>query len=172
MLIDHRTEMTFRALALSQSDSVFFFAASFHLRQTSHGKPHLDFAASKNLFHCGWLRSLPVAKSRFARGSRGQYFQAVLYIGNADQTPHTFDIVTNTVSEKGVKSVSILTTSHKKDRFTIMLACLGDGTKLQPYVIFKWKTLPKNATFRKVLLSHATRKGGWTKDLHRTGWVA
>ena len=60
------------------------------------------------------------------------------YIGNADHFPLTFDIVRNsTVSEKGVKSISILTTGHEKDRFTVMLACLGDGTKLPPYVIFK-----------------------------------
>ena len=60
------------------------------------------------------------------------------YIGNVDQTPLTFDIVTNsTISEKGVKSVPTLSTGHDKDRFTVMLACLGDGTKLPPYVVFK-----------------------------------
>ena len=59
-------------------------------------------------------------------------------IGNADQTPLTFDIVTNsTVSERGGKSIPILSTGHDKDRFTVMLACLGDGTKLSPYVVFK-----------------------------------
>lgn len=43
----------------------------------------------------------------------------------------------STVSEKGVKSVLILTTGHETDRFTVMLACLGDGTKLPPYVVMK-----------------------------------
>ena len=62
------------------------------------------------------------------------------YAGNADQTPFMFDIVTNSKeseSVKGVKSVPILSTGHDKDRFTVMLACLGDGTKLLPYVVFK-----------------------------------
>ena len=31
--------------------SLLWHALSFHPRQTSHGKPHLGFAASKNLFH-------------------------------------------------------------------------------------------------------------------------
>ena len=97
------------------------------------------------------------------------------YIGNADQTPLTFDIVTNsTVSEKGVKSVSILTTGHEKDRFTVMLACLGDGTKLPPYVIFKRKTLPKNANFPKEVIVRCQEKGwmdqGLVQDWLRTVW--
>ena len=72
------------------------------------------------------------------------------YIGNADQTPLTFDIVTNsTISENGVKSVPIMSTGHDKDRFTMMLACFGDGTKLPLYVVFKRKTLPKNLNFPK-----------------------
>jgi len=37
-----------------------------------------------------------------------------------------------------------MTTGHEKDRFTVMLACLGNGTKLPPYVGFKQKTLPKD----------------------------
>ena len=82
------------------------------------------------------------------------------YIGNPDQTPLTFDIVTNSmVSEKRVKSVSILTIGHEKDRFTIMLACLGDGNNLPPYVIFKRKTLPKNANFPKGVIVRCQERG-------------
>ena len=97
------------------------------------------------------------------------------YIGNGDQTPVTFDIVTNSmVTEKGVKSVSILTTSHEKDRFTVMLACLGDGTKLPPYVILKRKTLPKNANFPKEVIVRCQEKGwmdqGLVQDWLRTVW--
>ena len=36
---------------------------------------------------------------------------------------------------------------HDKDRLTVMLACLGDGTKLLRYVVFKRKTLTKKTTF-------------------------
>ena len=34
-------------------------------------------------------------------------------------------------------------TGHEKDRFTVMLACLGDGSKLPSYVVFKRETLSK-----------------------------
>ena len=97
---------------------------------------------------------------RYIIARRRKHDFELKYIGNADQTPLTFDIVTNsTVSEKEVKRVLILTTGHEKDRFTVMLACHGDGTKLPKYVIFKRKTLPKKAR----------GKGGWTKDLCKTG---
>ena len=77
---------------------------------------------------------------RYVLAKRKEHDFDLKCIGNADQTPLTFDIVTNsTVSEKGVKSVPILSTGHDKDRFTVMLACLGDGTKLSPYVVFKQK---------------------------------
>ena len=97
------------------------------------------------------------------------------YIGNADQMPLTFDIVTNrTVSEKGVKSVPILSTGHDKDQCTVMLACLGDGTKLPPYVVFKRKTLPKNLNFPKEVVVRCQAKG-WmdeslVQDWLRTVW--
>ena len=68
---------------------------------------------------------------RFIIAQRKKHDFELKYIGNADHTPLTFDIVRNsTVSEKGVKSISILTTGREKDRFTVMLACLGEGTKL------------------------------------------
>ena len=112
---------------------------------------------------------------RYVIAQRKKHDFELKYIGNADQTPLTFDIVTNsTVSEKGVKSVSILTTGHEKDRFTVMLACLGDGTKLPPYVIFKRKTLPKNANFPKEVIVRCQEKGwmdqGLVQDWLRTVW--
>ena len=65
-------------------------------------------------------------------------------IGNADQIPLTFDMPSNsTVDSKGTKSVSIMTTGHEKDRFIVMLACLGDGTKLPPYVVLNEKLCQK-----------------------------
>lgn len=65
-------------------------------------------------------------------------------IGNADQTPLTFDMLSNTtVYSKGKKMVSIVMTGHEKDHFTVMLACLGDGSKLPSYVVFKRETLSK-----------------------------
>ena len=97
-------------------------------------------------------------------------------IGNADQTPLTFDMPSNTtVDSAGTKTVSIVTTGHEKDRFTVMLACLGDGSKLPPYVIFKRKTLPKGLIFPQGIHVRAQAKG-WmdeelVKDWLRTVWA-
>ena len=87
-------------------------------------------------------------------------------IGNADQTPLTFDMPSNSmVDSKGTKSVSIMTTGHEKDRFTVMLACLGDGTKLPPYVVFKRKTLPKDLVLPPGIHVRAQAKGWMDKSL-------
>ena len=89
-------------------------------------------------------------------------------IGNADQTPLTFDMPSNsTVDSKGTKSVSLMTTGHEKDRFTVMLACLGDGTKLPPYVVFKRKTLPKDLVLPRGIHVRAQAKG-WMNVLDGT----
>ena len=89
-------------------------------------------------------------------------------IGNADQTPLTFDMPSNSmVDSKGTKSVSIMTTGHEKDRFTVMLACLGDGTKLPPYVVFKRKTLPKDLVLPRGIHVRAQAKG-WMNALDGT----
>ena len=40
---------------------------------------------------------------------------------------------------KGVKTVSITTTGHSKDWFTVILVCTADGGNL----VYKRKTLPK-----------------------------
>ena len=37
----------------------------------------------------------------------------------------------------------LLMLGHEKCRFTAVLSCLADGTKLKPMVIFKRKTIPK-----------------------------
>jgi hypothetical protein len=65
-------------------------------------------------------------------------------IVNMDEVPVTFDVPGNrTVEIKGIKSVSIKTTGNEKHRFTVVLACCADGTKLPPMIIFKRKTIPK-----------------------------
>ena len=56
-----------------------------------------------------------------------------------------------------------------------MLACLGDGSKLPPYVIFKRKTLPKGLIFPQGIHVRAQAKG-WmdeelVKDWLRTVWA-
>ena len=112
---------------------------------------------------------------RYVLAKRKEHDFDLKYIGNADQTTLMFDIVMNsTVSDRGVKSVPIVSTGHDKDRFTVMLACLGDGTKLPLYVVFKWKTLPKNLNFPKEVIVRCQAKG-WmdeplVQDWLRTVW--
>ena len=92
-------------------------------------------------------------------------------IGNADQTPLAFDIASKTtVSASGMKTVPIITTGHKKDRFTIMLACRGDGSKLPPYVVFKRKTLPKKVKFPDGVLVRCHKKG-WMDEALVKDWL-
>uniref|UniRef100_K7GC97 HTH CENPB-type domain-containing protein n=1 Tax=Pelodiscus sinensis TaxID=13735 RepID=K7GC97_PELSI len=75
---------------------------------------------------------------------RKQHCYDLSLIGNADQTPLNFDNPYNrTLEVKGAKTVSIATTDHEKSRFTIMLACMADETKLPPYIVFKCKTNAK-----------------------------
>ena len=101
-----------------------------------------------------------------AEGKKPKYELSL--IGNADQTPLTFDMPSNSmVDSKGTKSVSIMTTGHEKDRFTVMLACLGDGTKLPPYVVFKRKTLPKDLVLPRGIHVRAQAKG-WMNALDGT----
>jgi len=82
-------------------------------------------------------------------------------IGNADQTPLSFEMPANsTVDSKGKKkTVSVMTTGHEKDPFTVMLACLGNGTKLPPYEVFKQKTLPKDLVLPRGIHLRTQAKG-------------
>ena len=66
------------------------------------------------------------------------------YIVNMDETPMWFDLPSNTtINQKGAKSVSIRTTSHKHLSFTVILACMADGTKFPAVCIFKLKNILK-----------------------------
>lgn len=61
-----------------------------------------------------------------------------------DETPMFFDMASNrTVDNIGIKTVTIRTTGHEKTHFTAVLTCMADGTKLNPMLIFKRKTMPK-----------------------------
>lgn len=61
-------------------------------------------------------------------------------IANMDETPVWFDMAGSlTVDSKGTKTVHVRTTSNDKNRFTVVLTCLADGTKLPPVIIFKGK---------------------------------
>ena len=62
----------------------------------------------------------------------------LVQIGNMDETPVWFDMpAARTVESRGVKTVLLKTTGNEKTRFTVVLSCLADGTKLKPMVIFR-----------------------------------
>ena len=56
----------------------------------------------------------------------------------------TFGVPNNkTVAMKGAKTVTMNTNVHEKLHYTAVLSCCADGTKLNPVVTFKSKTMPK-----------------------------
>ena len=86
-------------------------------------------------------------------------------IGNMDETPMTFDLPGNrTVHAKGEKTVLVKTTGHEKTHFTEVLICIAEGTKLKPLIIFKRKTLPKDAKFPPGVIVRAQQKGWMDED--------
>ena len=91
-------------------------------------------------------------------------------IGNMDETPVWFDMPsTRTVSKCGEKTVLIRTTGHEKSRFTVVLACMADGTRLKPMVIFKRKTIPKE-NFPPGVVVHCHAKG-WMDEQGLKVWI-
>jgi len=108
---------------------------------------------------------------QFILKMRRQHGYDLSLIGNADQTPLTFDNpYDRTLNMKGANTVSIATTGHEKSRFTVMLACMADGTKLPPYVIFKRKTLPKGMKFPKGIHVRVHPKG-WMDENLMLDWL-
>ena len=82
-------------------------------------------------------------------------------IGNMDETPMWFDMPNaRTVNQCGAKTVLVKTTGHEKSRFTVVLTCMADGTKLKPMVMFKRKTMPKG-NFAAGVVIH----------VHPNGWM-
>lgn len=81
-----------------------------------------------------------------------------------------YDMVgNNTVDAKGAKTVLVKTTGHEKTRFTVVLACMADGTKLCPMLIFKRKTMPK-IKFPAGVFVHVHEKG-WMDEAGIKLWL-
>ena len=58
-------------------------------------------------------------------------------LGNMDDVPLMFDVPSNkTVDVKGSKTIMIKTSGNEKTRYTVVLACHADGTKLPPFIKF------------------------------------
>jgi hypothetical protein len=87
-----------------------------------------------------------------------------------DETPVFFDLPANrTVDSVGAKTVAVRTTGHEKSHFTTVLACMADGTKLPPMVIFKRKTMPKEK-FPSGVVVHVHEKG-WMDEPGMHIWL-
>ncbi|VEL44070.1 unnamed protein product [Protopolystoma xenopodis] len=56
--------------------------------------------------------------------------------------------------------VSIKTTGNEKNRYSVVLACAADGTKLKPMLTFKRKTFPKEEIPDGILV-----------HMHEKGWM-
>ena len=107
---------------------------------------------------------------RFIIHQRKEFDYELSQIGNADQTPLTFDLpYQTTVSTKGSKTVTVNTTGNEKNRFTVMLACTADGGKLPPYIIFKRKTLLEVKWPEGVIIRFQDK--GWMDDNLMRDWI-
>ena len=63
-------------------------------------------------------------------------------------------------TSQGAKTVAVKTSGNKKTRFTVVLACCADGTKLPPMIIFTRKTFLKEKVPSRVIV-----------HVHEKGWV-
>jgi transposase len=101
---------------------------------------------------------------------RIQYDYPLAFIGNMDETPMTFDLPSNTtVDETGARSITIRTTGHEKTNFTVVLACMADGTKLLPTVIFKLKNIPRGNFPSEVIVR--ANPTGWMNEEEMLYWI-
>ena len=76
----------------------------------------------------------------------------------------------NTIVEQcGTRTVSILLTDHKCANFTVILACMTNGTKLPPVIIFKLVNVPCEEFPDGVIIW--TNKEGWMNESEMIWWV-
>jgi hypothetical protein len=101
---------------------------------------------------------------------RLQYNYSLKFIANMDETPLWFDLPSNTtIDHKGAKSVSIRTTGHERSSFTVVLACMADGSKLPAVCIFKLKNIPREK-FPHGIYIRANEKG-WMNEREMLWWI-
>jgi len=101
---------------------------------------------------------------------RKEYDYPLSLIGNMDETPMAFNLPSNTtVEQRGTKIVSILSTGHEHANFTVVLACMADGTKLPPVIIFKLVNVLREEFPDRVIIR--ANKKGWMNENEMTWWV-
>ena len=92
-----------------------------------------------------------------------------------DETPLWLDMPgETTVTRTGDRSVPIRSTGHDKARFTVVLAAMADGRKLNPFVVFKGvrpiAELDKEAGVIVAYSSNGWMNKALTKDWVKRGW--
>lgn len=75
-----------------------------------------------------------------------------------------------TASRTGKRTISICTTGQNKGRFTVILATMGDGRKLKPYVVFKGAR-PVAALMEIPGVVVAFSGNGWMNEALTMDWV-
>ena len=101
---------------------------------------------------------------------RIQHDYPLKYIGNMDETPMWFDLPSNTtIDNKGTKTVNIRTTGHERSSFTVVLACMADGTKLPAVCIFKLKKLPREEFPHGIYIR--VNEKGWMNEEEMLWWI-
>ena len=90
-------------------------------------------------------------------------------IGNMDETAVYLDMPgERTLKEMGMRSVLVRTTGHDKDKVTVMLAALADGTKIALLVIYKGVWPPKSVSNGIVV---AMSRNGWNNEEITKLWL-
>ena len=92
-------------------------------------------------------------------------------IAAADETPVWIDPVQDkTIEQTGARSVKLFSTGNHKTRFTVMLAALGDGKKLLPFIVMKGKKLPPELLNMKDCII-VMSDNGWMNEETTLDWL-
>ena len=90
-------------------------------------------------------------------------------LGNMDETPMNFDMpATHTVHPTGEKNIIMKTTGNENNHFTVVPACLANGSKLKPIDICKRKTMPKEPIPSQIVVH--VREKGWMDQVGMKLW--
>ncbi|GBB96673.1 hypothetical protein RclHR1_28050001 [Rhizophagus clarus] len=101
---------------------------------------------------------------------RNEHNYPLSLIRNMDETLMAFNLPSNnTIEQSGTKTISILSTGHERSNFTVVLACMADGTKLPPVIIFKLKNIPREVFPDGVIIR--TNPEGWMNKNKMTWWI-
>ncbi|CAI7887372.1 unnamed protein product [Closterium sp. NIES-54] len=138
------------------------FRARWHLARRVKTKMGQKLAADcKEKFESFW---------EFVRQMRTLHDYPLDLIVNADQAPLFLEMpAERTIEMKGARTVHVRSAGYQKERVTVMLAVTAGGLKLPPYVVFKWKTVPKVAIPAGVVVR--AQEKGWMDESLVQDWI-